>query len=138
MYIGTSINESPVIAAQAGQAITGGALLAVAMSSTGVKVVSTAGDVALGLLIPETDDVAAGDTVTVQIKDMGLWKVGAAVAAGDLLTANAAGKAIKATAGNYILGQALEAATAADQVIHVQIIKAGYAPAAAAAAGGNG
>ena len=138
MYIGTSINESPVIAAQAGQAITGGALLAVAMDADGVKVVSTAGGVAVGLLIPETDNVAAGDTVTVQVKDMGLWKVGAAVAAGDLLTANAAGKAIKATAGNYILGQALEAATAADQVIHVQIIKAGYAPAAAAAAGGNG
>lgn len=138
MYIGTSINESPVIAAQAGQAITGGALLAVAMSSTGVKVVSTAGDVALGLLIPETDDVAAGDTVTVQIKDMGLWKVGAAVAAGDLLASDATGKAVKATAGNYILGQALEAATAAGQVIHVQIIKAGYVPTPAASGGGNG
>lgn len=129
MYIGTSINESPVIAAHAGQAITNGALLAVAMDADGVKVVSTAGGVAVGLLIPETDNVAAGDTVTVQVKDMGLWKVGAAVAAGDLLTANAAGKAIKATAGNYILGQALEAATAADQVIHVQIIKAGFASA---------
>ena len=35
MYIGTSINESPVIAAQAGQAITGGDLVAVAMSATG-------------------------------------------------------------------------------------------------------
>ncbi len=129
MYIGTSINESPVIAAQAGQAITGGALLAVAMSSTGVKVVSTAGDVALGLLIPETDDVKTGDTVTVQIKDMGLWKVGAAVTAGDLLTPDATGKATKAAAGNFILAQALEAATAADQVIHVQIIKAGFASA---------
>ena len=65
MYIGTSINESPVIAAQAGQAITNGALLAVAMDADGVKVVSTAGGVAVGLLIPETDNVAAGDTVTV-------------------------------------------------------------------------
>ena len=127
MYIGTSINESPVIAAQAGQAITNGALLAVAMDADGVKVVSTAGGVAVGLLIPETDNVAAGDTVTVQVKDMGLWKVAAAVTAGDLLTPDATGKATKAAAGNFIL--ALEAATAADQVIHVQIIKAGFASA---------
>ena len=90
MYIGTSINESPVIAAQAGQAITNGALLAVAMDADGVKVVSTAGD---------------------------------------LLTPDATGKATKAAAGNFILAQALEAATAADQVIHVQIIKAGFASA---------
>ena len=107
MYIGTSINESPVIAAQAGQAITNGALLAVAMDADGVKVVSTAGGVAVGLLIPETDNVAAGD----------------------LLTPDATGKATKAAAGNFILAQALEAATAADQVIHVQIIKAGFASA---------
>ena len=131
MYIGTSINESPVIAAQAGSAITDGALLAVSMDADGVKVVDTAGAVAVGLLIPETDDVAAGDTVTVQVKDMGLWKTGAAVAAGDLLTPDAAGKATKAASGNFIFAQALEAATAADQVIHVQIIKAGFAAAAA-------
>lgn len=137
MYIGTSINESPVIASKAGAAITGGALLAVAMDATGVKVVSKAGDVAVGILIPETDDVRAGDTVTVQVKDMGLWKVGAAVAAGDMLSPDATGKAVKASSGNFILAQALEAATAADQIIHVQIIKAGYAAAAAAASGGN-
>lgn len=132
MYIGTSINESPVIAAQAGAEIMDGALLAVAMDATGVKTVAEAGGVAVGLLIPETDTVAAGDTVTVQVKDMGLWKTGAAVAAGDLLTPDAAGKATKAAAGNFILAQALEAATAADQVIRVQIIKAGFAAAAAA------
>lgn len=132
MYIGTSINESPVIAAQAGAEIKDGALLAVAMDATGVKTVAKAGDVAVGLLIPETDTVAAGDTVTIQVKDMGLWKAGAAVAAGDLLTPDAAGKATKAAAGNFILAQALEAATAADQVIRVQIIKAGFAAAAAA------
>ncbi len=127
MYIGTSINESPVIAAQAGKAITGGALCAVAMDADGVKIVASAGGVAVGLLIPETDDVAVGDTVTVQVKDMGLWKTGAAVAAGDLLTPDATGKATKAASGNFVLAQALESATAADQVIRVQIIKAGYA-----------
>ena len=40
------------------------------------------------------------------------------------------------TAGE--LAQALEAATAAGQVIHVQIIKAGYVPTTTASGGGNG
>lgn len=126
MFIGTSINESPTIAAQAAGAITGGALLAAVIDSTGASV-ATAGAAAAGLLIPETDDVVAGDTVTIQVKDIGLWKAGAAVEAGALLASDADGKAVEATAGSFILAQALEAATAADQVIHVQIIKAGYA-----------
>lgn len=128
MYIGTSINESPVIAGIAAADIADGAMLAVSMDAEGIKTVATAGGIAAGLLIAETDDkIAKGDTVTVQIKDIGLWKAGAAVAAGDLLTPDAAGKATKAASGNFVLAQAMEAATAADQVIHVQIIKAGYA-----------
>lgn len=127
MYIGTSINESPVIAGKAGADITGGAMLAVTMDSNGIKTVDTAGAAAVGLLIAETDDVKSGDTVTIQVKDIGLWKAGAAIAAGALLTPDANGKATTAASGNFILAQALEAATAADQVIHVQIIKAGYA-----------
>lgn len=126
MYIGTSINESPVIAAKAAAAIEGGAMLAVTMGANGVSVAG-AGEAAVGLLIAETDNVAAGDDVTVQVKDIGLWKIGAAVTAGTLLASDANGKAVEATAGSFILAQALEAATAADQVIHVQIIKAGYA-----------
>ncbi len=128
MYIGTSINESPVIAGIAAADIADGAMLAVSMDADGIKTVATAGGVATGLLIAETDDkIAKGGTVTVQIKDIGLWKTGAAVAAGDLLTPDAAGKATKAASGNFVLAQAMEAATAADQVIRVQIIKAGYA-----------
>jgi len=128
MFIGTSINESPVISAKAGAAITNGAMLAAAMSSAGaVAPVSTAGAEAVGLIIPETEaSVASGDDVTVQIKDIGLWIVGAAVNAGAMLMSDANGKAVTATAGKFILAQALEAATAAGQVIHVQIIKAGY------------
>lgn len=127
MYIGTSVNESPVIAGIAAADIADGSMLAVSMDDTGIKAVANAGDVAVGILIAETDGVKQGDTVTVQIKDIGLWKTGAAVSAGDLLTPDANGKATKAAAGNFILAQAMEAATAADQVIRVQIIKAGYA-----------
>lgn len=127
MYIGTSVNESPVIAGIAAADIADGSMLAVSMDDTGIKAVANAGDVAVGILIAETGGVKQGDTVTVQIKDIGLWKTGAAVSAGDLLTPDANGKATKAAAGNFILAQAMEAATAADQVIRVQIIKAGYA-----------
>ena len=73
MYIGTSINDSPVIAAQAAAQIENGQFKAVTMTGDGVNVAQK-GEAAVGLLIAETDDViAAGDTVTVQIKDCGLW-----------------------------------------------------------------
>lgn len=114
MYIGTSINESPVITEKASAVITDGAMLAVSMDGDGVKLPAEAGAVAVGLLIPGTEaTVAVGDDVTLQVKDMGLWKTGAAIAAGDLLTPDAAGKATKAADGNFILAQALETATAA-------------------------
>jgi hypothetical protein len=127
MYIGTSINESPVIAGIAAAKIEAGGMKAVAISADGVAV-ATAGAVAAGLLLAETDDpIQPGDTVTIQVKDIGLWQTGEAVAPGDLLASDANGKAVKAAAGAFIVAQALEAATAADQVVHVQIIKAGYA-----------
>lgn len=126
MYIGTSINESPVITGKASAAIPAAAMLAAAMDADGVTVAGD-GAPAVGLIIAETDDVAAGDDVTIQVKDIGLWKVGAAVAPGALLASDANGKAITAAAGKFIVAQALEAATAADQIIHVQVIKAGYA-----------
>lgn len=129
MYIGTSINESPVVAVPVSAAITDGAMLAVTLKEGGVAV-ATKGEAALGILPAETDDVKEGDTVTVQVKDMGLWKVGAAVSAGDMLAADASGKAVKAAEGDFIVAQALEEATEADQVIKVQVIKAGYAKAA--------
>ena len=92
-----------------------------------VSVVGTAGAEAVGLIIAESEAaIASGDDVTVQVKDIGLWIAGAAVNAGAMLMSDANGKAVTATAGKFILAQALEAATAAGQAIHVQIIKAGY------------
>lgn len=76
--------------------------------------------------IAKTDGIAAGEDVTIQVKDIGLWKTGAAVKAGAELMADASGKAITATTGKFILAFALEEATAADQVIRVQVCKAGY------------
>ena len=127
MFIGTTINDSPVIVGKATAALSGAEFLAVKFdTSGGIVKASTAGEATIGLLPAEQGNIAAGDDVTVQIKECGLWKAGAAVAAGALLTTDANGKAKTAAAGNFILAVALEAASAADEVIKVQICKAGY------------
>lgn len=85
---------------------------------------------AIGIVLPGCDDkVTAGDDLDVQIKDIGAWTAGAAVAYGDELAVGTGGKAVKATSGAFIVGIALEAATQAGQRIAVQIVKAGYKPA---------
>lgn len=123
-YFGTAINESPVIAIQAGEEIAAPAFLAVTADGKLAK----DGALALGIVTPDCDDkVAAGDDLTVQIKDIGLWLAGAEVAVGDELTPDENGKAKKAEDGNFIVAIALNAATKADQRVTVQICKAGYA-----------
>lgn len=129
MYIGTGINNSATIVGKASADITEGAFLAAALTKDGLAV-AKATDTPIGIFIPETDTVKKGGDANVQVKDIGLAKVGAAVNAGDLLAADANGKLVKATAGAFALATALETATAADQVIPVQITKAGYIPAA--------
>ena len=124
MYFGASVNESPVIALPANAAIEGGAMLAVTLSETGLAIAKK-GEAAIGILIAETDDIGVGETATIQVKDIGLWKAGAAINAGALLASDANGKAVTAEDGDFILAQALEAATEDGHIIKVQIIKAG-------------
>ena len=124
-YYGTTINDSAVIVVKAGEEIPAPAL---AVGADGK--VATAGKNAIGIALPGCDDKATvGDDLGVQIKDIGTWTVGEAVAYGDELAVGAGGKAVKATAKSFIVGIALEAATKADQRIAVQIVKAGYKPA---------
>lgn len=126
MYHGTGINDSPTIVVKASANINDGAFLAAMLSKDGVAV-AKAGEAAIGIMIPETESPKAGEDVNIQVKDIGLAKVGAAVEAGDLLASDANGKLVKATSGAFIIATALDAAETADQVISVQIIKAGYA-----------
>ena len=127
MYNGTIINPSPMIIAAAGAAITGGPFTAVAFDASGKFVTATKSNIPVGILVAEEEkDIAIGDEITAQVKDMSAWKTGAAVATGDLLASDDAGCAIKATEGLFILAVALEAASAAGQVIKVQITKSGY------------
>ena len=132
MYIGTSINDSPTIARIAGGAITSGAFLAAKFDGSGDILQAGAGENAIGLLPAETPEaIAEGDRVTVQVKEIGLWKAGAAIAAGAELTPDADGKAATAGAGDYVVAIALKAAATADEVIPVQIVKCGKVPPAA-------
>jgi len=126
MYNGNIINESATLKFNVAANLTGGAFTAVKLSDTGVAT-ATAGDVPVGILTAEHElPIVVGDEITAQIKDVSLWIVGENVTAGDLLTVGTDGVAIKATAGKFILAQALSNGTTGE-AIQVQIIKAGYA-----------
>lgn len=131
--IGTTINNSPTIVAVAAAAMPGGRGKAVKFDNNGkIVLCSTAGEVAAGIIILQGDtDIAAGEEVSVQIKDIGMAVAGAAVKVGDPLAADASGKFVKATDGQFIVGYAVSAASAADRMFQMQITKGGYMPAAA-------
>lgn len=128
-YFGSIINNSATIIVKASAKITVGAFLAATLTKDGAAT-AKAGETPIGIMVAETGTVEAGNEVTIQVKDIGLAKVGAAVDAGDLLAADANGKLIEATNGAYAVAVALETATAADQVIRVQISKPGFTAAA--------
>lgn len=130
-YIGDSINASPTIAGRAGAAIPGGAGLAVKYDANGCIVpCATAGEPALGVIIMQQGDVAVGDSVTVQIKDVATCVSGGAVSKGALVAVNASAQAVAAGAGDFAIGMALSGASAAGQMVQVQICKCGFVPAA--------
>ena len=128
-YIGDSINASPTIAERAGASIPGGAGLAVKYDANGCIVpCATAGEPALGVIIMQQGDVAVGDSVTVQIKDVATCVSGGAVSKGALVAVNASAQAVAAGAGDFAIGMALSGASAAGQMVQVQICKCGFVP----------
>lgn len=125
-YISSGMNDTMTIQDVAGAAINKGAFHAVCYDSNGKIALAGDGVCALGLLLAETEEnVKPGDGLTVQIKDIGLWKTGTAVEKGAELASDANGLAVPAVTGKFVLAVALESCTDA-QVIQVQIIKAGY------------
>ena len=128
IYTANQINNSPTIVGKAGATIstpTDVRCKAVKFDASGnVVVASTAGEAVIGIAIITNDEtIKAGEDIDIQVKDMGIATAGAAVAAGDELAADANGKLQKATAGQFVIATALEAATAADKLIRVQITK---------------
>lgn len=101
-YFGSIINNSATIIAKASAKITDGAFLAATLTENGVAV-AKASETPIGIMVAETGTVEAGEEVTIQVKDIGLAKVGAAVNAGDILAADANGKLIKAPMAPLLL-----------------------------------
>lgn len=127
-YVSTGINNSPTIIDKAGATISNGAFKLVKRDAGGKFVIaSVAGERVVGVAIASTPvSVAANDDITVQIKDIGYIKAGDVVAKGAELTTDTSGRVVTATSGAFIVGEALTAAGAADDIIQVQITKAGY------------
>ena len=101
-------DDSPTICAAASAAITDPAMKAVKFSS-GKLALPSAGDPVIGIVLADQGDVAAGDTLNVQIKDICYWIAGSTFAAGDLLKTDVNGKCVKAGAGDVVNAIALEA-----------------------------
>lgn len=90
------------------------------------------GDPAIGIILsdaPANDSgvTPSGTEVDVLIRHIGLAEAGAAVAKGDFVTATTDGAIRKAAAGEYILGIAMTAASAAGELAQVYITHGGYA-----------
>lgn len=127
-YFGTSINESPTIVMEAGQKIEGAQGIALMIKNGKVEKPTTGANI-IGLSLFTNDEtIEAGSDVDIQVKDIGKWIAGEAVAVGDELATNAEGKAVKVAEGNFISAIALSAATKKDSVVKVQLVKAGYKP----------
>ena len=132
-YLNAFINNSATIRGTLKAAITGAPHKAVVFDSDGtVKLPASAGAPAVGLILSDapggTDGtMAAGEEVDILIKDIGLGEASAAIAIGAAVSVTTAGKLATATSGDFILGFAMTAATAAGDLIQVQITKSGYA-----------
>ncbi len=79
-YLATSINDSPTIIDKAGTEITDVRGKGMKFVDGALALCDTAGEVTIGVGIMTNDEtIEKGGDVTVQIKDIGLVKVGAAV-----------------------------------------------------------
>lgn len=97
----------------------------VKLDGDGVSLPAAGGDVVGIAIISNQDSVKAGERVDVQIKDIGLVVAGGVFAQGALLATNASGKAVAASSTNYIVGRALGPATAAGDLVQVQLLNNG-------------
>lgn len=125
-YEYASINQSPTLLVMAGADIEAAQCKAVKFEN-GKAVLPAAGEIPAGiLLISNENKIVSGAEATIQIKDIGLWKAGAAVAYGDMLAVDAEGLCRPVTAGQYIFARSLDVAEAKGDLIKVQIINAGF------------
>lgn len=92
--------------------------------SSGQAALTGAGGVVTGILQDEPD--AAGQGAAVRVYGVTKVKAGAAISVGDQIESDASGLAITTTTG-YIIGIALEAASASGDIIPMLITHSGVA-----------
>lgn len=124
-YSTHAIDNTPTIRGIAASSLTSPAMLAVKFNSSGKLALPSAGDPAIGIVLADSEDIASGGVVNVQIKDICYWMSASVISAGAELAPDAAGKAVVATSGAFILAIALEDGTPGKPV-KVQVVKAGY------------
>lgn len=127
-YFGVGINTSSVVAEIAGADIENAAFCAVEYDENGnVVLCDTEGEIVAGIVLPETTQkISAGEDITIQIKDIGLCKVGAEIKKGQEVMVDTKGRVVPATAGKFVVGYAVTTASAENEVIQVDIRKCGY------------
>ena len=114
-YLTHAINDTGVIYGEAGAAITAPAMKVVAFDSNG-KFVLPASGTPVGVILADAADVAAGDRLNVQIKDICYALAGANIKRGDNLKAHTDGTVKPASAGDDLIGIALSAAASGKPV----------------------
>lgn len=132
-YIGSQINDSPTIVEKAGADVTDCRNLLYKYDNNGQLVVAGAGELVAGIGLIESgyNDVTGGESgkvkvgedLTVQIKDIGLVKAGGAIKKGAEVASNAAGKAVEAAEGDYVIGIAQDKAEADGDYIYIAITR---------------
>ncbi len=131
-FNGVQINQSVTIVEQAGADIADVRNRIMTYDTDGNVVLATDGSkVLVGVALieagindisgVESGKVSTGEDVDIQIKDIGYILAGGEIAKGDEVTASD-GLAVKAEAGNYVVGIALSA-VAKDEYCRVQIAK---------------
>lgn len=133
-YEYTGINESATVAFEVSADLSDINGKAVKLIADGIAL-PAAGDDCVGIVpITEDESYKKGSTVTVQVKDIGLWKAGAPFDRGVLLSADAEGLCQTAAAGQWAIARALTSAKAKGDLVKVQIVNAGKQATAGAGA----
>ena len=120
-YLTHAINQSPTIYGEAGAAITAPAMKAVAFDANGKVVLPTATSVPVGIVLADAADVAIGDRVNIQVKDICFALAGETIKRGDVLMAHTDGSVKVATSGKHTIGIALGGA-AAGKPVEIMIV----------------
>lgn len=126
-YLNHAINQSPTIYGEAAAAITAPAMKAVAFDNNGKIILpANSGDLAIGIVLADAADIAAGGRVNIQIKDICLALAGETIKRGQSLKAHTDGTVKVASAGDNVIGIALGGA-ATGKPVEMLIVHTGGA-----------